>query len=403
MKKKYVIIGLLAASLAASGQRADRGYTKKKISATDVQVLFSYYTQDNDHSAVTGGTGTEDLQVYATQAAVDTQKDSAYVFHIDAGIDLISSASTDNIDFVMSSASRLDARSHINAGYKRFFSKHGYAAGLQSGFSIESDYMSLAESFSLSHTNLARSREWSVLFQAFFDDLRWGRFNNGKPQKLIYPVELRNTEWFDIYRRESYNLMFGIFQALNRRMSLGIYPGISYQAGLLSTPFHRVYFSDGSEKVEKLPADRLKIPVGIQLNSFLGSRLILRTYYRFYQDNFGIEAHTVSVEAPVKITHAFSLTPFVRLYTQTQADYFKPYAMHDISQEYYASDYDLSRFNSIKSGLGFRYADLSQKNLKLFKAIELRYALYHRSDGLTAHMFTTYIDYNFNRQEISNR
>jgi len=369
---------------------------KKKVSSTDVQVLFSYYTQDNNHSAITGGVGTEDLQVYAAQASIDTQKDSAFVFHIDSGIDLISSASTDKIDFVMSSASLLDARTHLNAGYKRFFKK-GFSAGIQSGFSFESDYLSLAESFSLSHINPSRSREWSLNVQAFFDDLRWGRLNNGKPQKLIYPQELRNTAWFDIYRRNSYNVVFGLFQTINRRTSFGIYPGVSFQNGLLSTPFHRVYFSDGSLRVENLPEKRWKIPIGVQLNRFAGSRLIIRTYYRFYWDDFGINAHTLSVDLPVKVTHAFTVTPFMRVYTQTSAHYFKPFGEHEVSDIYYASDYDLSQFNSIKTGLGLRYAYLSGRKENLFKAFEIRYARYHRSDGLTAHMITTYIDYNFNR------
>lgn len=396
MKKKFVIISLLAASLTASAQRGDSSYVKRKISSTEVQVLFSYYTQDNNHSAITGGVGTEDLQVYAAQASLDSQKDSTHAFHLDAGIDIISSASTDKIDFVMSSASVLDARTHLNAGYRRFFRK-GFSAGVQSGLSFESDYLSLAESFSLTHMNSSRTREWSLDAQVFFDDLRWGRLNNGKPQKLIYPHELRNTAWFDIYRRNSYNILLGIFQVINKRMSLGFYPGVSYQHGLLSTPFHRVYFADGSLRVENLPVRRLKIPLGVQLNTFVGRRMILRTYYRFYWDDFGTRAHTISVEGPVKLTHALAVTPFLRLYTQSQANYFKPYAEHELSEEYFTSDYDLSTFNSIKAGLGIRYAYLSQKKSELFKAFEIRYAQYRRSDGLVSHMITTYIDYNFNR------
>ncbi|HEY5915926.1 MAG TPA: hypothetical protein VIU13_00925, partial [Chryseolinea sp.] len=67
MKKRYIVIGLLASSLVSFGQRQDSTYRKKKLSTTDVQIIMSYYTQDNVHSAVTGGLGTEDLQVYATQ------------------------------------------------------------------------------------------------------------------------------------------------------------------------------------------------------------------------------------------------------------------------------------------------------------------------------------------------
>src|SRR5688572_12723990 len=105
-------------------QRPDSTYRKRRLSSTDVQIFMSYYTQDNDHSAVTGGQGTEDLQVYATRLSVD-HRDSSNVFHFDAGLDVISSASTDNIDFVKSSASKVDARTHVNTGYNRKFGRSG--------------------------------------------------------------------------------------------------------------------------------------------------------------------------------------------------------------------------------------------------------------------------------------
>ncbi len=393
MKKRYVIIGLLAAALTSSGQRLDSAYKKQTLSKTDVQVLFSYYTQDNDHSAVTGGIGTENLQVYAPQISIDHQPDSFNTIHIDGGVDIISSASTDNIDFVVSSASKVDARSHINIGYNRLLHDKQNRLGGNVSYSIESDYTSRGGALTWSKTNADQTREISANVQVFFDDLRWGRFEGGKPIKLIYPSELRAQEWFDSYKRNSFNFSFGIYQTINRRMSLGIYPGVSYQSGELATPFHRVYFADDSKRVENLPGSRLKIPIGIQLNSFLGSRWILRSYYRFYWDDFGMLAHTFSIESPMKVIRVLTFTPFIRLYTQSKADYFKPYKLHDINQEFYTSDYDLSEFTSYKTGLGIRYAPFNTQHRVTFKEVELRYAYYKRSDGLQAHMITAYFSF----------
>ncbi len=69
----------------------------------------------------------------------------------------------------------------------------------------------------------------------------------------------------------------------------------SYQEGLLSTPYHRVYFTDGTLKVEKLPGTRAKLPIGLRASYFLGDRFIIRSFYRYYQDNWGMKAHTVSL------------------------------------------------------------------------------------------------------------
>ena len=388
----------MAASLSVRGQRQDSTYLKKHVKQTDVQMLFSYYTQDNNHSAVTGGEGTEDMQVYASQMVIDTKKDSVKGFHFDVGLDVISSASTDNIDFAMSSASKVDARTHANIGISRVLKGSGIEAGVNSGFSIESDYLSWSAGFSASKLSIDQSREVSLAFEAFFDDLRWGRFDNGKPQELVYPEELRYREWFDIYRRNSYNLDLGIYQTVNKRMALAFYTGLSYQSGLLSTPFHRVYFSDNSKRVENLPMHRLKIPVAVQLNAFVGSYSVLRFYYRFYWDDFGIDAHTASLELPVKITPIVTVIPFTRFYSQGKSDYFNILGAHDPAQEFYTSDYDLSGFKSYKSGMGVRYAPFLKRNRRTFKAAELRYAFYKRSDGLTANMITLFFDFDFVKQ-----
>ena len=390
MKKRYVIIGLLASSLAFGQKSQDGTYSKKKLQRTDVQAMFSYYTQDNNHSAVTGGIGTENLQVYAQDYSFLWSSDSIKSVSLEFGADIISSASTDNIDDVFSYASRKDFRIHGTLGYNHNL-KNGRSIGINTSVSGESDYLSIGTGISTGKVSDDQSKEWSIALQAFFDDLRWR--NPGEPHILIYPEELRDQEWFDIYKRNSYNLSFSYYQTINRRIALGFFPGLVYQHGLLSTPYHRVYFTDDSERVENLPQQRFKIPIGAQLNMFLGKMWIIRAYYRFYWDDFGITAHTLDVETPVKLSQKFTLSPFIRLYNQSGTNYFKPYARHDVSQEFYTSDYDLSKFNSLKSGLSIRYAPLGGNSHRWsFNEIELRYAWYKRSDGLLAHTIATFID-----------
>ena len=390
MKKRYVIIGLLASSLAyGQKQQAKDSFSKTRIHRTDIQALYSYYTQDNNHSAVTGGIGTEDLQVYAQDYSFNWAVDSVQSTNVEFGADIITSASTDNIDDIKSSASREDFRLQLQAGHNRNF-RNGWSAGLNGSSSLESDYFSLGAGFSFGRASDDQLKEWSVAFQSYFDDLRWK--NPGEPHILIYPEELRNKEWFNIYKRNSYSLSLSHYQTINRRMALGFYPGIAYQHGLLSTPFHRVYFTDDTKRVENLPRKRFKIPIGTQLNMFLGKMWIVRTYYRFYWDDFGITAHTFDVETPVKVSQTFSLAPFIRLYTQSGSDFFKPYARHETTQDYYTSDYDLSNFSSYKTGLGMRFTPFASEARRWsFNEIELRYALYKRSDGLEAHTITAFI------------
>ncbi|MFA6058298.1 MAG: DUF3570 domain-containing protein [Taibaiella sp.] len=398
MKKKYLLFGLLMKSFCsfAQSEQHETVYKKQKLKETTVQAIFSYYIQDGNHSAVTGGKGTEELTVYAPEVTITHKPDTVNTITFNAGVDVITSASTDNIDFVISSASRVDARSHVSLGYSRKLGKSGITAGVNTGLSIESDYTSLPLGVSISHINPDASRELQINFQYYYDDLRWGRIDDDyyKPVGLVYPSELRYKEWFDNYKRNSYNLNFSLFQIVNKRMNIAFTPGLIYQNGLLPTPFHRVYFKEVVlPKVENLPQQRWKIPVGFQVNIFATNSIIIRSYYRFYWDNFGIWSNTLSLEVPVKVSPEWTIAPHVRFYQQTASEYFKPYKEHVKDETFYTSDYDLSAFTSIKTGITLRYApQASFLKYYFFNEAAVRYAWYKRSDGLSAHMITLLLD-----------
>ncbi len=57
--------------------------------------------------------------------------------------------------------------------------------------------------------------------------------------------------------------------------------------------------------------------VGLRLTYYATDLVQVRSFYRFYNDNFGIMAHTLEVEIPVKLTPFFVLYPFYRFHTQT--------------------------------------------------------------------------------------
>ncbi|MFI5135607.1 MAG: hypothetical protein ACHQD9_07120, partial [Chitinophagales bacterium] len=243
MKIKYILISMLTWALSVKAQKSDSIFQKKNISTTDIRLLFSYYSQDGNNSAVTGGIGTEKLNVYAPNLSLAYSKGKSTV-RFDGGVDVISSASTDNIDFVVSSPSKVDNRIYAHAGYERSFPKSNLTLGAKTGFSIESDYLSFPIIVNASYVTPDLSRTFSVSLESFFDDLRWGRLNPQyrRPVKLVYPEELRYKDWFDIYRRYTNNLKLAFSQVINEQLILGILPSVSYQRGLLSTPFQRVYF-----------------------------------------------------------------------------------------------------------------------------------------------------------------
>ena len=386
---------MLALFLKARAQNTDTLFRQREVPKTEIEAVFSYYDQTGNHSAVTGGTGTEKLNVYATSITIKRSFKGYNKLVFNGGSDIISSASTDKIDDVVSSASLKDGRTFANIAYQRNFKKTMFSLGGGSGFSIESDYLSIPLSFNVSYTTPDGMRTHDLDIKALFDDLRWGRLNPDyhRPVKLIYPNEINTINWFDIYRRNTFSVKYALTQIVNKQLIVALFPEVVYQKGLLSTPFHRVYFADQSLKVENLPDNRLKLMLGFKANYFTLGNIILKAGYSIYWDSFDILANSFDLETPYKIKPLLILSPFVRIYKQSPSGYFKPYMTHNTNECFYTSDYDLSKLTTLKTGMGikFRPNTFLTKNLYL-KTLSLRYAWYKRSDHLNANIVTAVLD-----------
>ena len=142
-----------------------------------------------------------------------------------------------------------------------------------------------------------------------------------------------------------------------------------------------------ADDIERLPSSRTKIPFGIRFNYYLNEIFTVRTYYRYYFDDWGIKSNTASIELPIKVSQKFTLYPSFRYYDQTAADYFAPFDQHLSTEKYYTSDYDLSKFNATQLGFGISYTDIFTKaHIWKFglKSIDLKYNNYKRNTGLSA-------------------
>jgi hypothetical protein len=394
MKRKWLIIGSLACMQYFCLAQQAKDTEKFKPGKTEIELVYNHYIQDGNHSAVTGGNGTEELIVYGPSLSFKHSKGKNEL-SFNAGTDVISSASTGKIDFVVSSASVLDSRFYFKANYARQFEPNNFKINGGIGSSIESDYFSIHGHIGFTKNDKDNLRTFSVQFHFFDDDLRWGRINPDyyKPVKLIYPQELRDREWFDRYKRNSYHLNFAFTRILNKRNVLGFFPEFTLQKGLLSTPFHRVYFSDSTLLVENLPNHRYKGALAIRLNSFAGGMLIFKNSIDTYCDNFGILALSVENETAIKVKPFFSLLPNFKISTQKASKYFKHYREHEIGEPFYTSDHDLASATIYQAGIGFKYQTQSYQSKKSRSTIFiLRYTYFFRTDFLKAHILSLVIN-----------
>ena len=217
---------------------------------------------------------------------------------------------------------------------------------------------------------------------------------------------------FTSVNRNSYSGSISFSQILSKRLQFSVFLDYVIQEGLLSNPLQRVYFKDFenyyignknaianytspdntsvfhlADDIERLPSQRIKTPLGLRVNYYINEVFVLRSYYRYYIDNWGVRSNTFQFELPIRFNMKWKLTPIYRYYDQTAVDYFAHYDQHNSSSSYYTSDYDLSAFFSNQLGASLTYTDVFS-SLKVFdfglKTVSLRFQNYKRNDGLSA-------------------
>jgi hypothetical protein len=382
----FALLGLLRMQAQTTqAKSADTtAYKSTKLKIDEINLVSSYYKQDGDNAAVTGGIGSEQLTDIANTLDVKLIKygktGKKHTFDIEVGIDHYTSASSDKIDLsANSSASSADNRFYPSLSYSVENEEKGNTFGVGVSSSTEFDYQSFGANISYAKKTKDKNGEFTARFQAFLDQV-----------KIIKPIELRaQGEGYGTENRNTYALSLSYSQVVNQNFQLMLLADVITQQGYLSLPFHRVYFNDASVHQELLPDTRLKIPVALRASYFLGDNVIIRAYYRYYADDWKLTSHTANLEVPVKISPFFSVSPFYRFYSQSAAKYFKGYGLHDASDSFYTSNYDLSGFNSNFLGMGLKYSPLKGVfGIKNFHTVEMRYGHYDRSTNLVSDIFT---------------
>ena len=98
--KKIILIFCVfafAKSYSQTGQDSTKVYKKRVLETTEVDFLTSYYSQDGDNAAVSGGIGTEELTDITATFVVSIPLNDDDVLTIDAGVSAYTSASSSNV------------------------------------------------------------------------------------------------------------------------------------------------------------------------------------------------------------------------------------------------------------------------------------------------------------------
>ncbi|MEZ4875493.1 MAG: DUF3570 domain-containing protein [Flavobacteriaceae bacterium] len=482
MMKRTIILVLLSYCGRGIAQDSTSTYKKRVLESTEVDFLTSYYTQDGDNAAVTGGIGTEKLTDFTPTIVIAMPLNTDDVLTVDAGISAYTSASSSNLNpfdgsssgassggggdddhdhdgvvtgrqiqassvtgspwVASSGASRSDVWGNVSLDYSHSSDDRNGIWNAHAGFSAEFDYTSFgfgggyARLFNEKNTEISLKGQvyldtWSPRYPTELDsyievngDLNQGFFQdvpilnrNGTVINKNWPANQiwSPVEGFSLIQdksRNSYSISLGFSQILSKNAQISLFMDVVQQEGWLSNPMQRVYFKDRenyyignsssipfytspdntdvfqlADDIERLPNTRTKTPFGMRFNYFINEMLTVRTYYRYYFDNWGMTSHTANIEIPIKLNDRFTVYPTYRYYTQTAIDYFAPYEEHVSTETYYTSDFDLSAFHANQYGFGINYTDIFTKfhiaSLGL-KSIDVRFNHYERTTGLKA-------------------
>ena len=231
----------------------------------------------------------------------------------------------------------------------------------QFSYSEESDYKSIG--ISLSHSIELNEKNTTVMWGAShsFDQILPNEgeqmyLSNGSVTPLDSPQDKDTTD-----------VLLGVTQILGPTTIATANLTVGYSDGFLSDPYKRVVFDNyfhfpGTPYTvwpEHRPTHKFRQVAFLSLQQAV-EKLdgAAELSYRFHHDDFGVFAHTVSVQWNQKIGRYVILSPLFRYYTQGAADFYgtsfpgdEPSTPDPRRPQYFSSDYRLSALDSFTYGV----------------------------------------------------
>lgn len=236
----------------------------------------------------------------------------------------------------ISGASRMrDRRNAVDAVFTRHGDDGAWALGAAS--SDENDYRSRALSAQWRTSTEDRNRSWALSASHARD-----RIGSSDDPTLDE-------------RRRSTSAALALTQVLSQR---------DVAQASLSWTEGRGHFSDPYKALDSRPGRRRQLALQLRWNHHLpDSGATLRTQWRHYHDSFGVRAHTLGVEWVQGLSERWSLTPLLRLHTQSAARFYGdplydprlgepfPPGYFERRPEHLSLDHRLSAFGAVTLGV----------------------------------------------------
>ena len=312
----------------------------------ELGLNYSKYREDDINSADTFGRDSERMEVDIAQLHMFTPVGDDWSIALDVSWEDMSGASpwfvgqsiNGEPKVIMSGPSIKDTRTEVSVT-TRYYYDHGNA-GLNYTRSREDDYDSDALAVDASLNSADGLTTYHAAISTSDDTI--------EPTEGATPVSTLKDE------KDSHSAWVGITRIVSRRAVIRFGLSYTYRDGFLSDPY---------KANDQRPDTREEWIVESGYRHFsIGMNAAIQIDYRFFDDDWGVNSHTVDLAWHQNIGRQLQMIPFLRYYTQSEADFFTNVV--DVREQYFADDYRLSAFGAISTGLRLRY-DLADWSVNL--------------------------------------
>lgn len=337
------LASLTAAALALPAFQAAAG---ARDETTTVSLRASQYLEDElPQSQVAGGSQERyDISAFRLRAALPVLE--SFRVTGDLGYETLSGASpwyvVEGEDGqpmqIMSGATIDEERIDVSIDTRHYGQNSEHALVL--GYSTENDYT--AANVGVEGLYTLGDQHTSVNLGAGYSDDTVEPTEGGTLQRVVEE------------QRDAVDVVIGLTRILGARTVLQSAVSYTVQSGFLSDPY-KLAMVDGVAVPDSRPDEREQFAWTTRLRHRLEDVPVsLHLDYRYFSDSWNVESHTLELALYQEWGDNWWLTPSLRYYSQSQADFYRPFYPAERADGHYSSDYRLSPYGAITIGLALR-------------------------------------------------
>jgi hypothetical protein len=300
---------------------------------TEAGMRYSKYKEDDINANKAFGGDSERYEIDVAQFHLLAPVLDNWSFALDVAWEDMSGASpwfvgesaSGDPKVIMSGASIEDTRTEVSGTTRYYFDRGN--VGVNYTHSDEDDYSSNAGGVDGAFNSEDGLTTYSGAMSYSDDDI--------DPTQGSVPTNTLGAN------KDITSAWVGVSRIISKQALVRFGLGYTYRDGFLTDPY---------KYRDSRPDEREEWVLSTGYRRFFDNEnAALHVDYRYFNDDWDVESHTVDVAWVQNLEHGFQVTPFMRYYSQHEADFFSN--LYDADARYFADDYRLSAFGAVSGGV----------------------------------------------------